>query len=129
MSLLPSAGGEGYSASKTVKHCILRRRSLAKLQKMYNLRVIFGEKPGSKKHLSFRSTLLYTMQTPQVYSAATHFYRAEFSACWERNLFDNMIIFLFRSKAAPDISSEIYFPSLSSDVTDAGPRGAWGKKL
>ena len=36
---------------------------------------------------------------------------------------------VIRPKAAPDISSEIYFPSLSTDVADAGPQGAWGKKL
>ena len=32
-------------------------------------------------------------------------------------------------KHAPDISSEVYFPSLSNTVEDAGPKGAWGKKL
>jgi hypothetical protein len=93
MSLLPSAGGEGYSASKTVKHCLLRRRSLTKLQKMYNTRGIFWEKPGIKK----ASVILQysaTMQSSQVYSAATHIYRAEFSVCWKRKLFDNMIFFV-----------------------------------
>jgi len=34
-----------------------------------------------------------------------------------------------RMKHAPDISSEVYFPSLSNTVEDAGPKGAWGKKL
>ena len=32
-----------------------------------------------------------------------------------------------RMKAAPDITSEVYFPSLSSAAEDAGPKGAWGK--
>jgi len=31
-----------------------------------------------------------------------------------------------RNKAAPDISSEVFFPSLSSAQEDAGPKGAWG---
>jgi hypothetical protein len=31
-------------------------------------------------------------------------------------------------RAAPDITSEVYFPSLSAAVEDAGPKGgAWGK--
>jgi len=34
-----------------------------------------------------------------------------------------------RMRAAPDISSEVYFPSLSSAGEDAAPKGAWGKKL
>eukprot|EP00092_Neocalanus_flemingeri_P014828 GFUD01016009.1.p1 GENE.GFUD01016009.1~~GFUD01016009.1.p1 ORF type:complete len:257 (-),score=100.29 GFUD01016009.1:331-1101(-) len=34
-----------------------------------------------------------------------------------------------RMRAAPDISSEVYFPSLSSAAEDAAPKGAWGKKL
>jgi len=34
-----------------------------------------------------------------------------------------------KMKLAPDISSEIYFPSLSNTVEDSGPKGAWGKKL
>jgi hypothetical protein len=34
-----------------------------------------------------------------------------------------------RMRAAPDISSEVYFPSLSSTVDDSAPKGAWGKKL
>merc|ERR1712107_658384 len=32
-----------------------------------------------------------------------------------------------RNKTAPDITSEVYFPSLSSAVEDGGPKGAWGK--
>lgn len=32
-----------------------------------------------------------------------------------------------RNYAAPDITSEVYFPSLSSAVEDSGPKGAWGK--
>ena len=35
----------------------------------------------------------------------------------------------FRMKAAPDISSAINFPSLSSAAEDTAPKGAWGKKL
>jgi len=31
-----------------------------------------------------------------------------------------------RNKAAPDINSEVYFPSLSSAQEDTGPKGAWG---
>jgi len=34
-----------------------------------------------------------------------------------------------RMRAAPDISSEVYFPSLSSAAEDTAPKGAWGKKL
>jgi len=34
-----------------------------------------------------------------------------------------------RMKAAPDISSSINFPSLSSAAEDTAPKGAWGKKL
>jgi len=34
-----------------------------------------------------------------------------------------------RMKAAPDINSEVYFPSLSSAAEDSAPKGAWGKKL
>merc|ERR1712107_70936 len=34
-----------------------------------------------------------------------------------------------RMKAAPDISSTINFPSLSSAAEDTAPKGAWGKKL
>jgi len=34
-----------------------------------------------------------------------------------------------RVKNAPDINSEVYFPSLSSGTDDAAPKGAWGKKL
>ena len=34
-----------------------------------------------------------------------------------------------RVKAAPDISSSINFPSLSSAAEDTAPKGAWGKKL
>lgn len=34
-----------------------------------------------------------------------------------------------RIKNAPDINSEVYFPSLSSGTDDAAPKGAWGKKL
>jgi len=34
-----------------------------------------------------------------------------------------------RFKAAPDINSEMNFPSLSSAAEDAAPKGAWGKKL
>jgi len=34
-----------------------------------------------------------------------------------------------RMRAAPDISSEVYFPSLSSAAEDSAPKGAWGKKL
>lgn len=34
-----------------------------------------------------------------------------------------------RTKAAPDISSEVYFPSLSSASEDTAPKGAWGRKL
>jgi len=34
-----------------------------------------------------------------------------------------------RMKAAPDISSAINFPSLSSAAEDTAPKGAWGKKL
>lgn len=34
-----------------------------------------------------------------------------------------------RVKNAPDINSEVYFPSLSAGTDDAGPKGAWGKKL
>jgi len=34
-----------------------------------------------------------------------------------------------RMKAAPDINSEVYFPSLSSTADDSAPKGAWGKKL
>jgi len=34
-----------------------------------------------------------------------------------------------RVKNAPDINSEVYFPSLSSGADDAAPKGAWGKKL
>ena len=30
-------------------------------------------------------------------------------------------------RAAPDITSEVYFPSLSAALEDAGPKGAWGK--
>jgi len=33
-----------------------------------------------------------------------------------------------RMRAAPDINSEVYFPSLSSTVDDSAPKGAWGKK-
>jgi len=32
-------------------------------------------------------------------------------------------------KIAPDISSEVYFPSLSNTVEENGPKGAWGKRL
>merc|ERR1711915_888818 len=32
-------------------------------------------------------------------------------------------------KAAPDLSSTINFPSLSSAAEDTAPKGAWGKKL
>merc|ERR1719334_434590 len=32
-------------------------------------------------------------------------------------------------KAAPDLSSSINFPSLSSAAADTAPKGAWGKKL
>ena len=32
-----------------------------------------------------------------------------------------------KNKAAPDISSEVYFPSLSASLEDGGPKGAWGK--
>jgi hypothetical protein len=32
-----------------------------------------------------------------------------------------------KNKAAPDISSEVYFPSLSATLEDGGPKGAWGK--
>merc|ERR1711872_430597 len=31
-----------------------------------------------------------------------------------------------RNKAAPDINSEVFFPSLSSAQEDTGPKGAWG---
>lgn len=31
-----------------------------------------------------------------------------------------------RSKLAPDINSEVYFPALSSAQEDSGPKGAWG---
>jgi len=31
------------------------------------------------------------------------------------------------NQAAPDITNEMFFPSLSSAVEDAGPKGAWGK--
>jgi len=34
-----------------------------------------------------------------------------------------------RMRAAPDISSEVYFPSLSSAAEDTAPKGAWGRKL
>jgi len=34
-----------------------------------------------------------------------------------------------RLKAAPDINSEVYFPSLSSAAEDTAPKGAWGRKL
>lgn len=34
-----------------------------------------------------------------------------------------------RMRAAPDISSEVYFPSLSSAADDTAPKGAWGRKL
>merc|ERR1719300_542500 len=34
-----------------------------------------------------------------------------------------------RTKVAPDINSEVYFPSLSSAAEDSAPKGAWGKKL
>jgi len=34
-----------------------------------------------------------------------------------------------RLKAAPDLSSEVYFPSLSSAAEDTAPKGAWGRKL
>jgi len=34
-----------------------------------------------------------------------------------------------RLKAAPDISSEVYFPSLSSAAEDSAPKGAWGRRL
>jgi len=34
-----------------------------------------------------------------------------------------------RMRAAPDINSEVYFPSLSSTTDDTAPKGAWGKKL
>jgi len=34
-----------------------------------------------------------------------------------------------RMRAAPDISSAINFPSLSSAAEDTAPKGAWGKKL
>jgi len=34
-----------------------------------------------------------------------------------------------RNRAAPDINSEVYFPSLSSTADDCAPKGAWGKKL
>jgi hypothetical protein len=30
-------------------------------------------------------------------------------------------------RAAPDITSELYFPSLSAAQEDVGPKGAWGK--
>ncbi|XP_023323991.1 protein CDV3 homolog [Eurytemora carolleeae] len=32
-----------------------------------------------------------------------------------------------RMRPAPDINSEVYFPSLSSASEDGGPKGAWGK--
>lgn len=32
-----------------------------------------------------------------------------------------------RMKAAPDITNEVYFPSLSSATDSGGPKGAWGK--
>ena len=32
-----------------------------------------------------------------------------------------------KMRAAPDIHSEVYFPSLSSASEDGGPKGAWGK--
>jgi len=32
-----------------------------------------------------------------------------------------------RNRNAPDITNELYFPSLSSAADDAGPKGAWGK--
>jgi len=34
-----------------------------------------------------------------------------------------------RIKAAPDINSEVFFPSLSSAAEDTAPKGAWGRKL
>jgi len=34
-----------------------------------------------------------------------------------------------RTRAAPDISSEVYFPSLSAAAEDTAPKGAWGRKL
>lgn len=34
-----------------------------------------------------------------------------------------------RMKNAPDINSEVYFPSLTAGTDDDGPKGAWGKKL
>jgi len=34
-----------------------------------------------------------------------------------------------RMKAAPDLSSQLNFPSLSSAAEDVAPKGAWGKKL
>lgn len=34
-----------------------------------------------------------------------------------------------RMKLAPDIKSEVYFPSLGEGGPDSGPKGAWGKKL
>ena len=40
-----------------------------------------------------------------------------------------VLIIFVRMRAAPDISSEVYFPSLSSAGEDAAPKGAWGKKL
>lgn len=33
-----------------------------------------------------------------------------------------------RSKTAPDISSEVYFPTLSSAQEDGGLKGAWGRR-
>jgi len=32
------------------------------------------------------------------------------------------------NQAAPDITNEMFFPSLSSAVEDIGPKGAWGKQ-
>ena len=32
-----------------------------------------------------------------------------------------------RNKTAPDLNSEVYFPSLSSAAEDTGPKGAWKK--
>lgn len=32
-----------------------------------------------------------------------------------------------RNRAAPDLSSEVFFPSLSSAAEEAGPKGAWKK--
>lgn len=32
-----------------------------------------------------------------------------------------------RNRNAPDITNELYFPSLSSAAEDSGPKGAWGK--